>query len=368
MRRSPNVLLVITCLETIAFILPFVLGFPKEGPRWHGCNAGGPVFNEIGQCVGIAFQSMAGSDAENIGYVIPTPVINHFLTDYQCVSKLTMTQHPQQFPYLLTDVALLQVCVGDMGTISWLVFRRNGRFTGFPVLGVKWQRMESSGLKASYGLNAPLKGVLIRSIWPTSPLAKVAGPDDIIMRFDGIQVACDGTVPFRRVSSRSLSSLPAMICMHGVLLLPGIHNSHVLVWRSTPLTRCDIDGWLCRTGERIHFNYLISQKYTGEHAQLDLLRKGEEVSLRVPLDRPHALVPLHLGGLQPSYLVVAGADLDPPAPNALLLHAIACTSIIEHAGQRRSSISVKARYVCRHCVHGVLRAVPGERVRRGLHQ
>jgi hypothetical protein len=48
--------------------------------------AGGPVFNEIGQCVGIAFQSMAGSDAENIGYVIPTPVINHFLTDYKCAA------------------------------------------------------------------------------------------------------------------------------------------------------------------------------------------------------------------------------------------------------------------------------------------
>lgn len=46
-------------------------------------HAGGPVFNEIGQCVGIAFQSMAGQDAENIGYVIPTPVINHFLTDYK---------------------------------------------------------------------------------------------------------------------------------------------------------------------------------------------------------------------------------------------------------------------------------------------
>lgn len=57
--------------------------------------------------------------------------------------------------------------------------------------------MESAGLRASYGLMPPLKGVLVRSIWPTSPLAAVAGPDDIIMRFDGIQVACDGTVPFR---------------------------------------------------------------------------------------------------------------------------------------------------------------------------
>ena len=75
--------------------------------------------------------------------------------------------------------------------------RRNGRFTGFPVLGVKWQRMESAGLRASYGLHAPLRGVLIRSIWPTSPLAQAARPDDIIMTFDGTQVACDGTVPFR---------------------------------------------------------------------------------------------------------------------------------------------------------------------------
>jgi S1-C subfamily serine protease len=38
-------------------------------------NSGGPVFNEEGSCVGIAFQSLASADAENIGYVIPTPVI-----------------------------------------------------------------------------------------------------------------------------------------------------------------------------------------------------------------------------------------------------------------------------------------------------
>lgn len=91
--------------------------------------------------------------------------------------------------------------------ICCCVCRRNGRFTGFPVLGVKWQRMESAGLKASYALTPPRKGVLIRSIWPTSPLAAVAGPDDIIMRFDGIQVACDGTVPFR------CSYLPPSHCL-----------------------------------------------------------------------------------------------------------------------------------------------------------
>ena len=41
------------------------------------------MFNEVGECVGIAFQSLSGSEAENIGYVIPTPVIQHFLTDFR---------------------------------------------------------------------------------------------------------------------------------------------------------------------------------------------------------------------------------------------------------------------------------------------
>ena len=53
------------------------------GARWQppalnllGCRlvpCCSPVFNELGEVVGIAFQSYAGSDAENIGYVIPTP-------------------------------------------------------------------------------------------------------------------------------------------------------------------------------------------------------------------------------------------------------------------------------------------------------
>ncbi|KAK9842029.1 hypothetical protein WJX81_004728 [Elliptochloris bilobata] len=180
-------------------------------------NSGGPVFNDRGQCCGIAFQSLAGSDAENIGYVIPTPVIQHFLTD----------------------------------------FKRNGRYSGFPVLGVKWQRMESAALRASHRLAAGQKGVLVRSVAPTSPAAGTLRAGDIIMRFDGIQVACDGTVPFR-------------------------------------------------TGERISFHYLISQKYTGDQVRLDVLRVGQTVELSVRLASPDALVPLHLGGLGPSFLITAG--------------------------------------------------------------
>ena len=52
-------------------------------------NSGGPAFNDKGRCVGIAFQSLKHEDAENIGYVIPTPVIGHFIQDYEKHNKYT---------------------------------------------------------------------------------------------------------------------------------------------------------------------------------------------------------------------------------------------------------------------------------------
>ena len=62
----------------------------------------------------------------------------------------------------------------------------------------------------------------------------------------------------------------------------------------------------CRIGERIAFNYLVSQKYTGETADVEVLRDGQPMKLSVSLARPAALVPLHLNGRDPSYFVIAG--------------------------------------------------------------
>jgi S1-C subfamily serine protease len=44
-------------------------------------NSGGPVVNDAGQVVGVAFQSLEGDDVENIGYVVPVNVLQHFLED-----------------------------------------------------------------------------------------------------------------------------------------------------------------------------------------------------------------------------------------------------------------------------------------------
>ena len=41
------------------------------------------------------------------------------------------------------------------------------------------------------------KGVMVRAVSPVADAARHLQPDDVIMRFDGVQVASDGTVPFR---------------------------------------------------------------------------------------------------------------------------------------------------------------------------
>ncbi|GIL56480.1 hypothetical protein Vafri_11837 [Volvox africanus] len=183
----------------------------------NGGNSGGPVFNRACQCVGIAFQALVGSDVENVGYVIPTPVVTHFLEDYL----------------------------------------RTGTFSGFPALGLHWQRMESDALRRAYGMSPGMKGVLVRSVNPTSAAGQLLQPDDVLLSFDGTPISNDGTVPFR-------------------------------------------------TGERIAFSYLITSKFVGDSARLDVLRGGEKKELTVTLSKPTALVPPHLSNRDPPYLIVGG--------------------------------------------------------------
>ncbi|XP_050223892.1 protease Do-like 9 [Mercurialis annua] len=177
-------------------------------------NSGGPTFNDKGQCIGIAFQSYSHTDAENIGYVIPTPVISHFIQD----------------------------------------FEKNGAYTGFPLLGIGWQKMENPDLRMAMGMKHDQKGVRIRKIDPTTPESQVLKPSDIILSFDGIDIANDGTVPFGR-------------------------------------------------GERIGFSYLVSQKYTGDSAAITILRDSEVLTIDIELAVYQHIAPVHVQGMPPYYIV-----------------------------------------------------------------
>ncbi|PKA48877.1 Protease Do-like 9 [Apostasia shenzhenica] len=180
-------------------------------------NSGGPAFNDKGNCVGIAFQSLKHEDVENIGYVIPTPVIMHFIHDYE----------------------------------------NSGEYTGFPILGIEWQKMENPDLRKAMGMGADQKGVRVRRIEPTAPESEFLKSSDIILSFDGVNIANDGTVPFRH-------------------------------------------------GERIGFSYLVSQKYTGEVAVVQVLRSGKMHEFSIRLATHKRLVPAHIKGRPPSYYIIAG--------------------------------------------------------------
>lgn len=180
-------------------------------------NSGGPAFNDKGKCVGIAFQSLKHEDVENIGYVIPTPVIMHFIRDYE----------------------------------------KSGEYTGFPILGIEWQKMENPDLRKAMGMASDQKGVRVRRIEPTAPESQFMKPSDIILSFDGVDIANDGTVPFRH-------------------------------------------------GERIGFSYLVSQKYTGETAVIRVLRKSRVLEFSIKLATHKRLIPAHIKGRPPSYYIIAG--------------------------------------------------------------
>ncbi|XP_038984047.1 protease Do-like 9 [Phoenix dactylifera] len=180
-------------------------------------NSGGPAFNDKGKCVGIAFQSLKHDDVENIGYVIPTPVILHFINDYE----------------------------------------KSGEYTGFPILGIEWQKMENPDLRKAIGMSPNQKGVRVRRVEPTAPESDFLKPSDIILSFDGVDIANDGTVPFRH-------------------------------------------------GERIGFSYLVSQKYTGENAVVKVLREKRVYEFNIKLATHKRLVPAHIRGKPPSYYIIAG--------------------------------------------------------------
>ncbi|MCK5767943.1 MAG: serine protease, partial [Candidatus Atribacteria bacterium] len=88
-------------------------------------NSGGPVLMDD-KIVGVVMQGISSS--QNIGYMVPVPVIRHFFDDL-----------------------------------------KDGSFDGYPSLGVSLQDMENPGLRGYYQMEKDMSGVLINQIIPGSP-------------------------------------------------------------------------------------------------------------------------------------------------------------------------------------------------------
>ncbi|KAH9786189.1 protease Do-like 2 [Citrus sinensis] len=168
-------------------------------------NSGGPAFNDKGECIGVAFQVYRSEEVENIGYVIPTTVVSHFLSDYERNGKYTVYRHLQDLSANFTTYYFfakqnhdVQKLKNDFDTLT----------PGFPCLGVLLQKLENPALRTC--LKVPSnEGVLVRRVEPTSDANNILKEGDVIVSFDDVCVGSEGTVPFRsneRIAFRYLIS------------------------------------------------------------------------------------------------------------------------------------------------------------------
>jgi S1-C subfamily serine protease len=149
-------------------------------------NSGGPVIKGD-KLVGVAFQSRSGGDAENIGYMVPTPIVDHFLVDI-----------------------------------------RDGKYDGIPDLGIAWQDMENPDIKSKYALTAQQTGVLVDNVYPDSPAKGVLETEDVLLSIDGKRVENDGTIEFRDGERTSFDYLIQDKYINDTLALEVLRKNKIL--------------------------------------------------------------------------------------------------------------------------------------------
>ena len=152
-------------------------------------NSGGPVIANS-KLVGVAMQMGQG---ENEGYIVPAPILRHFLKDIE-----------------------------------------DGTYEGIPDLGISYQTMENQDMQRYFGMSEEQSGVLVRRIYPGSPARNILQEDDVILGIEGVQVANDGTVPFRE-------------------------------------------------DERTQFKHIVQQHQVGEYINMEILRDGKVLNKRLSL-------------------------------------------------------------------------------------
>lgn len=116
-------------------------------------NSGGPVVQD-GKLVGIAMQVL--NAGQNIGYMIPVPIIDHFLMDL-----------------------------------------KDGKYDGFPMMGLNYMNTENTNMRRFYGIDSLEGGVVVTKLLPYSSAYGNLQEGDVILEIDGVTIGEDGTFDFR---------------------------------------------------------------------------------------------------------------------------------------------------------------------------
>jgi S1-C subfamily serine protease len=115
-------------------------------------NSGGPVMQD-GKVVGVAFQGYSGDVAQNVGYMIPTPVIDRFLKDIS-----------------------------------------SGHYDGYVDLSLTYFRLFNPAERQALGLPDNEQGVMVSSVSSAGCSFGILQEGDVLLSIDGLPIASDGFV------------------------------------------------------------------------------------------------------------------------------------------------------------------------------
>lgn len=181
-------------------------------------NSGGPVVS-AGTMVGVAAQSIRSAD--NVGYMVPASIIGHFLADV-----------------------------------------KDGRYDGFPSMGVVYQSIENDSLRGALGLQDDETGILITGVNSESSADGILKRGDVLLELDGIPIAADLSVPWRE-------------------------------------------------NNRVQFSNLVHEKQVGDEMSLKILRDSDRKNVTVFLKNVDYLVQRPSHDVKPSYFILGGLVFQP---------------------------------------------------------
>ncbi len=115
-------------------------------------NSGGPVMQNS-KVVGVAFQGYSGDVAQGVAYMIPTPVIQRFLTDI-----------------------------------------KDGHYDKYVDLGMTYTKLQNPAQRRYLGLKDDGRGVVIDTVLAASSASQSLKQGDVLLTIDGHPIASDATV------------------------------------------------------------------------------------------------------------------------------------------------------------------------------
>ena len=130
-------------------------------------NSGGPVMQD-GKVVGVAFQGYSGDVAQNVGYMIPVPVVERFLKDVE-----------------------------------------DGKYDRYIDLAISSENLFNPAARRALGLEDDDSGVMVGAVYGGGSSEGILRVGDVLLEIDGYPIASDGSirlqngvVPFTEIVER----------------------------------------------------------------------------------------------------------------------------------------------------------------------